>query len=428
MAKEKSITELQDEKKQLRTRSTEIIEGAKKENRAFKEEETKELNGTQYRMQEINLEIADIEATNAGKRQKHTTGKNFSLRKSLLELVDGGNYSEEVRAVNEAGRIALEASGTGTRSTRGLFIPVEARSSFTATGAAGTGSDLIETEFMDILAPLRDRLVLGQAGATLLTGLRSNIDIPTYSGSSAKWEAENAAAEDGGGTFSHKTMKPKRLTSILTVSRQLLTQDNLGVEQLLRSDLVNAVAGKLEATILGNADHSDTQPDGLFTGFAGAPVNLSWPNIVDLETKVDLANALAGNTGYIMHTILRGDAKAFSKANLNPGGAGSEGFVLESDGTMNGYSALRTNAMASISAPSAYGIIFGNWADLLIGQWGALDLMVDPYIELMLTDVRLSCSGIRQNRVDMHLSHADIRLNRAGRTSAQLGRSCEPYG
>jgi HK97 family phage major capsid protein len=392
MAKEKSITELRDEKNQLVTRSKEITAAVKAEARMFTTEETGELSGIQSRLADINIEIASREAENKQTGEGHTgQAGNFSLRNAILELVDGGRFSEETRKMNELGREVITRAGVSLRSSNGLVIPVEARSSFTATGAAGTGSDLINTEFMDILTPLRDRLVLAQAGATVLTGLRGNIDIPSFSGNTANWENENAAAQDGGGEFSHKTMKPKRLTSIITVSRQLLIQDTMGVEQFLRADMVNGVASKLEATILGNAAHSDTKPDGLFTGFADAAIDLSWDSIVDLETNVDLGNALVGNTGYILHTILRGKAKKTVKKTN-----GAIGFVLEPDGTMNGYNALRTNAIANVAAvtegtpaPASYGVVFGNWADLIIGQWGALDLMVDPYSKADQAFVRI---------------------------------------
>ena len=115
-----------------------------------------------------------------------------------------------------------------------MLIPVESRAEITAGNA---GANVIETDFMNIVEPLRDRLVLASAGATMLTGLVSDIDIPAYSGSTSNWANENAAASDGAGTFSKKTMKPKRLTSILKVSRQMLVQDSLGVEAMLRADL-----------------------------------------------------------------------------------------------------------------------------------------------------------------------------------------------
>ena len=382
MPKEKSTTDLKDERIQLSARSKAITDGARAESRMLNDQEKGELGEIQCRLADINVEIITKESENRQTGERHqVSGRKFSLRKALLEMVDGGMYSEEVRQMNDVGRQSLEQAGVSVRGTRGICIPVECRDSFTATGASGTGSDLVDTNFMDIQTPLRDRLVLSQAGARILTGLRGNIDIPEYSGSQAYWEGENSTAKDGGGSFSHKTMKPKRLTAILNVSRQLLIQDSLEVERLLRSDLVDAVAGKLESTVLGNHAHSDTIPDGLFTGFTDAPVTMNWGNVVDLETKVDLSNALDGNTGYIMHTVLRGRGKTTVKA-----AQGALGFIIDPDGTMNGYKVLRTNAASTNAttgenptAATAWGISFANWAEMLIGQWGAIDLMTDPY-------------------------------------------------
>ncbi|MCI1681441.1 MAG: phage major capsid protein [Bacteroides sp.] len=377
MSKEKSTTELRDEQTQLTVRGKEIVALAKTESRGLRPDEVTELERNQLRQQEINIELAELRALDIRKSEAQPTNK-FSLRKAMLELADGGNYSEESRKMIAMGEASFNGSGVSKRNGRSLLIPVEQRAEITATGVAGTGSDLIDTQFMDILKPLRDRLVLAQAGATVIPGLVGNIDIPSYSGSSAAWAGENDAAADGAGVFSHKTMKPKRLTSKIYVSRQLLIQDSLAVENLLRADLLNAIASKLEATILGGAAHVDEAPDGLFTGFAGEAVSMNWDNIVGLETEIDLANALMQNSGYIMHTSIRGKAKTTVKKTGE-----ALGFILDPDGTMNGYKALRTNAMYNVAAadpdPAKYGVIFGNWADLLIGQWGAIDLTIDPY-------------------------------------------------
>jgi HK97 family phage major capsid protein len=391
MAKEKSITELRDERNQLIARSKEITVAAKTEKRMLTEAENGELSEIQTSVVDINVEIASREAENRQNGTRHVAENKFSLRKALLQLVDGGTFSDDVAGLNQAGEKALMDNGISPRGTRSLLLPTEARAAFTATGAAGAGSDMIETAFLDILTPLCDRLVLASAGATVLTGLRGNIDIPYFSGNTANWEAENDEAPDGGGAFTHKAMKPKRLTSVITVSRQLLIQDTQGIEQMLRADLINSIATALEATLFGKHAHADIKPDGLFTGFADAAVDFTWDNVVGLETGVDLANALTGNTKYIMHTSLYGKAKTTVKK-----AQGAVGFLLEQGGTMNGYEVLRTNAVANnpavtgeTPAPANYGIVFGNWADFLIGQWGAIDLFIDPYSKAKAAAVQI---------------------------------------
>ena len=390
MAKEKSTTELRDERKTLLDRSNEIIAAAKGEKRKLSDPEDNELGQNQLRIAEIAVEMSQLETRNHGKGEQYVIAPSFSLRKAMLQMVDRENMSEDVISMNQRGKEMLAKSGLQSRSSNGIYIPVESRASITATGAAGTGSDLIDTQFMDILGPLHDRLVLAQAGANMLTGLVGNIDIPAYSGSTANWENENGAADDGAGTFSHKTMKPKRLTSILTVSRQMLVQDSLGVEALLRNDLINSVISKLEATLLGNHATTANKPDGFFTGFSDAAIALTWDSIVDLETTVDVSNALVANLAYIAHTRLRGAMKKTVKKTT-----GTLGFILEPDGRLNDNTCLRTNAMTSNAAvvdpatAANYGIIYGNWADLMIGQWGALDLMVDPYTKADEAFVRI---------------------------------------
>ena len=371
MPKEKTRIELAEERSQLYKKGVELVNKAKQGKRELSKEEKDQITEIQLRMTEINLEMAQREAMKFA--DEHTEGEKFSLRKALLELADGGHYSENTRKMNERGATSLQKSGIIPKSGTSLLIPVESRADITAGSA---GASVIETDFMN------DRLVLAEAGATMLTGLVSDIDIPTYSGSTSKWAAENASASDGAGTFSKKTMKPKRLTSILKVSRQMLVQDSLGVEAMLRADLINSIASKLESTILGGETTSAEKPDGLFTGYATASEALSWKSVVCLETKVDLANALMGNTKYIVHTSLVGLAKTTLKND------GVSGYIMSENGQMNGYDTLRTNAVYSKTG-TEWGALFGNWADLLIGQWGALDLTVDPYTEADKAFVRI---------------------------------------
>ena len=86
-----------------------------------------------------------------------------------------------------------------------------------------------------------------------------------------------------------------------------------------------------------------------------------------METAVAVDNALLGNLGYIMHSSMVGALKTTEKA------TGTAQFVVEPGGTVNGYNAIRSNQGA---AGDAY---FGNYSDLIIGFFGGLDILVDPY-------------------------------------------------
>ena len=95
-----------------------------------------------------------------------------------------------------------------------------------------------------------------------------------------------------------------------------------------------------------------------------------------------------GNLAYIMHPSLVGKAKTKVK---DVSGAGGFIFGNEGIGMLNGYRALRTNNIPKglQDGKDEFGIVFGNWADYFLGQWGAIDMTVDPYTQATKGMVRL---------------------------------------
>lgn len=393
MAKEKSITELRDEKNQLRTRSQEIIDAAKKETRMFSKDEEKELAECQTRMKEIDLEIDRKEEENR-KTGKPTGGKKrgFSLRKALLNLAEGQSQEDPEAEVIERGMELNNRSGQKAEGRMsGIIIPleIEKRAAFTAATEAATGV-IIDEEQMEMLLPLQAALVLSRAGARMMTGLTANIYWPKFSGANVFWETENAEAKDGAGAFSKgTTYKPERLTAYVDISKQLLIQENQSVEAYVRQAIAVAISQKLEKTAFSKTAASSPTPGGMFAELdADIKGEMTWAKIVQMETKTDLQNALFGNLAYIMHPALIGIAKTKVK---DTSGAGGFIFTGNGDGQLNGYRALRTNNIPDKIGTSSdeYGIVFGNWADYFLAQWGGIEMLVDPYTQALKGTVRL---------------------------------------
>lgn len=378
MAKEKSITELRDEKRQLAAQAQGIIDGARNEQRQFNDSENSELGKIQVRMAEINLEIASHEEENRGKGTPHAKGERFSLRRAILASMNRTEQRDAEAAVIEEGArlhrsVASETCGE-------LIIPLESRAAFYG-GTEGEKGVVVDTDQMEMLLPLQTNLVLSKAGARIMTGLVGNITWPKYTGSTVAWEDEVSNAPDGAGEFQKGTVhSPKRLTAYVDISKQLLIQENMSVEGLIRQTLAQAIAQKVEATAFGKHEHANNTPDGMFLSFSEASVDLTWAEIVKMETKADVANALFGNIAYIMHPTLIGKAKTKVK---DASGAG--GFIIGENGMgyINGYRAFRTTNMPTEvgSESDGSGIVFGNWFDYFVGQWGAIDMTVDPYTQ-----------------------------------------------
>ena len=78
-------------------------------------------------------------------------------------------------------------------------------------------------------------------------------------------------------------------------------------------------------------------------------------------------NALMGSLKYVTHPTVRANLKTTSKA-------GTEAiFVMGEDGRLNGYECLVSTQI------TATHLWFGNWADCVVGNWGGVDVLVDPY-------------------------------------------------
>lgn len=394
MPKLKSITELKDEKKQLSARSKDVIEKAKTEKRQLSAEENELLGANQLRMREIDLEIEERMDENTSPGRPHVTRQGgFLLSRAIRNMVNGREQHETEAAIIHEATQYHRMSVSQVPDNQGIVIPVslENRSAFTAATESATGV-VIDQEQQEMLLPLQNALVLARAGARFMTGLQGDIYWPSFSGANVSWEGENSDAKDGAGAFTKgTTYKPLRLTAFVDISKQLLIQENQSVEAYIRQALATAIAQKLETTAFGKGKDVANTPDGMFDSSMLDEIvkgDLNWANIVYMETKADTKNALYGNLAYIMHPTLIGKAKTKVK---DASGAGGFIFTGNGDGMLNGYKALRTNSIPSKIGDSSdeYGIVFGNWADYFVGQWGGIELLVDPYTQALKGIVRL---------------------------------------
>jgi hypothetical protein len=117
---------------------------------------------------------------------------------------------------------------------------------------------------------------------------------------------------------------------------------------------------------------------------------MSWTEIVNLTTSMDAANAFGKNCSYVMHADLYDAAKAISPI----------GNIV--DGLYDGYRAFFSKNIYADTANGKYGILFGSFEDLFIGQWGSLELVVAQHS--LKDDVKLSINsywdaGLRRDDV-----------------------------
>jgi HK97 family phage major capsid protein/HK97 family phage prohead protease len=319
------------------------------------------------------------------------------------------------RRAQEAAAFEFEASAAAQqsmgRASEGITVPVEVltrtlNSSISGLTPGDTGGNLIDTtlatqSFIDML---RNRAVLLAIG-TPMGGLVGNLDIPGQTASGNVFiVGEDQDVGEGNIDYGLVKMSPTTIGVYGRITRRMLQQTSMDVEMQFRSSLATDLA-------LG-IDHYGFYGDGLgenplgivnttginATAFAtaGAP---TYAELIDMETQVDMDNALTESVRYIGNSQFRGHCKSTEKF------SGSNGQTIwEPGNTVNGSEVEITNQIAGGD------VLFGNFKDVLIGLWGALDILVDPYTQ--------SLSGTR--RIVLHQDF-DIGLRR--KESFTLGRA-----
>lgn len=323
--------------------------------------------------------------------------KRFSLMRALRALANPTD-----RALQKEAAFEFECSDAAQRafgqSAQGILVPADVlrqwnkRDLNTTDDAGLVGQNFRPDAFVDAL---RNASSVMQAGATMLTGLQGNVKIPKKStASSGGWFAEGSAASESEATFTSITMAPKTVGAYTDVTRNLMMQGSPDVESLIRNDLALSLATAIDLGSLSGSGSSG-QPTGI-RSTSGintkdfAATNPTFAEIVGMETEVAADNALRGNLAYIINASMYGALKTTSKD------SGSGQFVIGADGLLNGYKCIVSNQAATGDA------YFGNFADLLIGMWGGLDILVDPYTSSTTGTVRI----VAMQSVDVAVRHA----------------------
>lgn len=312
--------------------------------------------------------------------------KRFSISRAIMSLA----YPDNEKAEFERECSAAIAKRMGT-SPKGLYVPYEVqgrRDNIPANvraelkrvlarygirdlsvGSATAGGNLVGTDLMsaDFIELLRNKALMLKLGVKTLPGLVGNVAIPKQTGASTGyWVDETTAVTESNPTFGQVTMSPNHVGTFIDFTRQLLLQATPAIDMLVTEDLVRVLALSIDAAILHGS--GGDQPTGIAaTSNVGSVVaaGMGWTAAVEFETDVAEANADVGTMSFVARPSVRGSLKTREKA-LNTGK-----FVIGDDGLCNGYPFNVT-----MQASSGY-VFFGDFAQVLLGEWGVLDINVD---------------------------------------------------
>ncbi len=302
--------------------------------------------------------------------------REYSLFRAI-EALASGDMSKAGFEV-EAHRAIEKKMGPTRGKGSSLYVPFDALVSTRALTTSTQGAAFVSPELRgDLFIPgLRNQSRVIEAGATIIQGLTSDIDIPRQSGTTAGyWIGEGADATESTPTYDNVSLEFKTVAGYQDITRKQRIQSCLDVENLLRQDLTATLGIALDLGAI-NGTGLDGQPTGIMnvTGIGavtlGAGPAVSWDNVIEMESDLATANTLTGRLGY----MFPGGIMKLLKQTERTSGNGRYLLDLNESDKLNGYPWYVTNQVP------AGKILFGNWADLLIGIFGpGVEIQVDPY-------------------------------------------------
>ena len=309
--------------------------------------------------------------------------RSFSISKFIRQSMPGETMDGIEAEMAAEGKREFQASVKG--AAEGVFLPSAFLRDYYYTNGqeASYGQAWIEQTALSYDGKLRGAMLGEKLGVQYINGLQGNVSIVT-GGADASWVAEEAAASKEKPAYTKATLSPKRLQVLQGVTYDLLHQSTKDVDRLIMGDMVKAHAAALDAAIFAGTGSSG-QPTGVLSASGtnsiavstnGGPV--TYALLVQMETEVGIDNGLLDNTlAYVSNAKVQGKLKTIPQIAGYP-------YYLMNDGKVNGYPFYMTNAIPSNMEQGTSGqvcsaALFGPWSQVLVGGWGGLQFIVDPY-------------------------------------------------
>lgn len=369
--------QIADEKKSI----TALCNERKLQIRSFSHDDKMKMDAARERINALNLEIEQLN------EELRTKEQNYNYNNNTEQQMEKRNFSllNAIRAIAEnrsldpiAQAVVLEGQNEMRSRSLSLVGQIQLPSNYEerAITVQTEGQDVVATNLLDVMSSLKAKNVLVKAGARVLENLRGDVQFPLSSSANCSWEGETTETPTSDLTFTHVKLSPKRLSCVVDVSKQFLLQDSASAEAVIREEILSAINSKLEKTFLGSEQGTNTQPEGIFYN-NGAPLKevSNFAEITNLEAEVEDSN-VDGKVVYLLSPKAKAGFRNMSKGDKVT-------TLVYENGAIDGTESMSTSNIKDKN------FAYGDFSNIVIANWGNLDLTVDPMTKASSGLVRL---------------------------------------
>lgn len=296
----------------------------------------------------------DDSKTDSKDEKRNENKKSYKMKKNII-------LSEIRSALNSA--------------EHKVTLPAETRTITQTVSGDGVHDEIVEEEFKGLLEPLYADSVISNLGITIYNGLPAgDFKVSAMGKGSAAWADETGVAAESKNTFSHVTLQPKRISAQLSYSKQFLAQDTIGAEAAIRRDIYNALVAQIQHTMLSADAAGTNKPAGIFNGVTAKNIS-SYAELCNVEAAVDDSN-VKGERKYLMSNKAKAILRCMPKSSLT------------TELVLDGNDIDGTPVIANSDVPTTQ-YAYGDFSNIVMGTWGNVDLIIDPYTLAAENSIRI---------------------------------------
>lgn len=348
-------------------------------------------------------------------KEMNKIGKKYSFARAFKNVIDRKNHDGVEKELYEEAAREIRESGEGLGLAGNISIP----SKFMKIGkrklldVATEGADSVFSEYAGLIPILNPIPKVTSLGITVMPGLRGNPKMVRETGDVAfAWETENSDVNETTPTLDSIDLSPKRVGGFVDVSVQFLKQNIFIVEPWLRGKLENRYALTVDDAVIDGAG-SGNEPTGIFNysgvnvlslGSGASTNNMTYPALLSMIRSVKVAKSRQGSSGFLTNAY--GEFALYTTPRQTSGVEGN--FIMNPDspnliGRRFITSENVSSAFSEGSETDLVGIIYSdNWGSAILGTWGGLDILFDPYTQALGGKIRFVCNAY----MDVEIEHA----------------------
>lgn len=385
-------SKMEDKLKETEEIQTEVRSEEKKEDEKDSEKKSDEKNSDEKEINNEDNTKSEEEKSEEEKEKKDEKDSNTDDKKSDNEDKDSDSKKDseddsktdskdEKRNENKKSYkmnkniILSEIRSALNSADHKVTLPAETRAVTQTVSGDGVHDEIVETEFKGLLEPLYADSVISNLGITIYNGLPAgDFKVSAMGKGAAAWADETGTAADSKNTFTHVTLQPKRISAQLSYSKQFLAQDTIGAEAAIRRDIYNALVAQIQSTMLSADAAGTNKPAGIFNGVTAKNIT-SYAELCDVEATVDDSN-VKGERKYLMSNKAKAILRCMPKSSL------------ATELVLHGNDIDGTQVIANSDVPTTQ-YAYGDFSNIVMGTWGNVDLIIDPYTLAAENSVRI---------------------------------------